>query len=249
MAHLFLLYSCQTDTPSTVEQQKPIEPDSAQFVVDMTIEAYGGLRDELILGFDFRKFRIQIKEKLGAYTYSRSFVSESGDSIKDVLTNSGLTRYVNGSEEELPEERKQAFSNSVNSVVYFTLLPFKLKDPAVILNYEGVQSVGSKKYLGIRVGFKEEGGGEDFDDEFFYWFDIQNYSMDYFAYKYSTSGGGIRFRQSIKKHEVENGLILQDYINYKTDSLSIDLSNLPDLMLSEKLIELSRIEIENVGSN
>ena len=97
----------------------------------------------------------------------------------------------------------------------------------------------------MRVTFDEEGGGEDYNDIFIYWFDKEDFSMDYLAYQYFTEGGGIRFREAINVREIE-GITFQDYVNYKPDSDSIKLVGIDQVFENGNLIEISRIELENV---
>ncbi len=217
----------------------------AEIIVDQSIEAHGGSKFESAkISFDFRDRSYQIFKSPSAFEYIRAF-SDSTGQVKDVLNNEGFIRFVNGDAVKLDEKRERAFTNSVNSVAYFAYLPYGLNDPAVFKNLMGETEIDGSKYHVIKVTFSEEGGGEDFDDEFLYWINQDTFLIDYLAYSYHTDGGGVRFRKAIKKHEI-GGLILQDYENYKPADESAPVEEMEALYKAGKLQLLSEILLENV---
>jgi hypothetical protein len=230
---LFILYACST---------KP----TAQTVVDAAIEAHGGKNFENFkVDFDFRDKHYAAIRKGGEFTYTRAFTDSTG-TYRDVLNNNGFIRYRNDSVQTLTAEKRDAFMNSVNSVLYFALLPFGLNDAAVIKELLSEEEVKGKFYHVIKVSFKQEGGGTDFQDEFLYWIETKTHTVDYFAYSYHTNGGGIRFREAIQTQKV-GGIRWQDYVNYKAaDEKNTTLFQLMSLFKENKLVELSRIELENI---
>lgn len=125
-------------------------------------------------------------------------------------------------------------------------MPSKLIDPAVITQYKGLVHIERRSFHQVAIQFKKEGGGEDFQDIFFYWFNAETFQLSYLAYSYETSGGGIRFRSVEKQHRLDNGFVFQDYVNYKTDSLATNLQDLLPLLLDSGLVELSRIRLEHL---
>lgn len=227
-----LLFSCDSRT-------------EAEKLIDQSIMAHGGKKFESAkISFDFRDRSYQIFKSPTGFEYIRAF-SDSTGQVKDVLNNEGFTRFVNGNAVELDEKRERAFTNSVNSVAYFAFLPYGLNDPAVFKTYIGSTEIDGNKYDVIKVTFAEEGGGEDFDDEFLYWINQENHLIDYLAYSYHTDGGGVRFRKAINRHEI-GGLILQDYENYKPSDKSAKLEEMEAFYKSGKLELLSEILLENI---
>lgn len=217
----------------------------AQRIVDAAIAAHGGeLFEKAQISFDFRERHYQIFKSPNRFEYSREFTDSTGF-FKDVLNNDGFVRKFNGVEVALPEDRVSALSNSVNSVAYFAFLPYGLNDAAVIKTYLGETEIAGKVYHLVQVTFKEEGGGEDYDDVFLYWFDKDSYQLDYMAYSYHTNGGGVRFRKAIHQHQV-NGLILLDYENYKPKDKNTPIEEMESLFKSGELELLSEILLENV---
>uniref|UniRef100_UPI004047669A DUF6503 family protein n=1 Tax=Roseivirga sp. TaxID=1964215 RepID=UPI004047669A len=104
--------------------------------------------------------------------YTRTQTDTAGRVIFDRMDNDGLIRKIDGDTAELTDERRAAFTRSVNSVIYFFRLPFGLNDPAVNKTFVGETEIKGKTYYEVKVTFAQEGGGEDFDDVFLYWFDI-----------------------------------------------------------------------------
>ncbi|MFD2202844.1 DUF6503 family protein [Shivajiella indica] len=229
----FLLFSCK----STDKE--------AQRIVDRSIQAHGGkLFEKAKISFDFRERYYEIFKSPKRYEYIREFTDSTG-MVRDVLNNDGFQRTINGKLAALTDERTGAFTRSVNSVAYFAYLPYGLNDPAVFKTYLGEDEIDGKKYFLVQVTFSEEGGGEDFDDVFLYWFNQDNYLIDYLAYSYHTDGGGVRFRKAIQQHEV-GGLILQDYENYKPEDKNTPVFEMGKLYKSDKLELLSEILLENI---
>ncbi|AKQ46959.1 hypothetical protein TH63_17045 [Rufibacter radiotolerans] len=216
---------------------------NAQTIVDRAIEVHGGERFEnLEMAFRFRDREYTAKREDGQYTYTRAFTDTLGQ-VKDVLTNSGFSRTINGKRQSLPAERVKAFTASVNSVIYFALLPFGLNDPAVQKQLLGTVTIKGIPYHKIKVTFKQDGGGEDFQDEFLYWMNQEKGTMDYLAYTYATEGGGIRFRKAINPKVIQ-GIRFQDYINYEpagNNFLEIEKD-----FEAGNLKELSRIELQDI---
>ena len=96
----------------------------------------------------------------------------------------------------------------------------------------------------IKVQFKASDGGEDFTDEYRYWFNKNTYLLDYLAYNYETNGGGVRFREAYNRSE-RMGMTFQDYINYEVP-VGTPLEQIPALFEKGQLIELSRIINEDI---
>ncbi|HEX9957906.1 MAG TPA: DUF6503 family protein, partial [Fibrella sp.] len=151
-------------------------------------------------------------------------------------------RSLNNQPQTLDTAQYGKYSRAVNSVAYFVLLPFKLRDPAVVADYIGESQVDGQQYDKVRVRFRAEGGGKDYGDTFFYWFNQKTHTMDYLAY----SEGGPRFRKAINP-QVVGGIRFQDYINYKGDEKdTTSVSSYDRRYEAKQLPELSRIEQKNI---
>jgi len=220
--------------------------DKAKTIVDSAIETHGGdAFRSFQLSFDFRDRHYTASRNNGVFRYTRTFTDSTGH-IRDVLDNNGLRRFRNDTLVNLPPDRSTAFTNSVNSVIYFALLPFGLNDKPVRKEWLGERVIGDEPYDMIRVTFDTGQSDDIHDDIYLYWFHRDRKTMDYLAYSYKTEGGGIRFRRAVNSQPV-GGILLQDYENFRPSSDTISLERLPDLFLSGELMKVSDIHLENVS--
>ncbi len=227
------------------ESNTPID-NQAQEIVDAAIQAHQAhLFEQSTIEFDFRGRHYRSTRDGGNYVYERIF-SDSTGTFHDSLSNNGFTRHQNGDLTKLAKKDADSYSNSVNSVIYFVQLPYFLNDAAVNKTYLGTSEIKGQKYDKIKVDFREKGGGKDFEDEFIYWFHQDKKTMDYLAYNYQTEGGGARFRAAYNVRSVE-GIRFADYINFKpAEKSNLDIETFDALYNEDALIEVSRIDSENV---
>lgn len=217
----------------------------AKQIVNRSIQEHGGEAFKaLSVSFDFRNRHYTATLGDDKFVYTREFKDSTGN-IKDVLTNTTFERYRDGSPVSLTEERKNAFTNSVNSVIYFALLPWFLNDAAVNKTYMGATQINGGAYDIVRVTFDKEGGGDDHQDVFLYWFQQPTGRMDYFAYSFESDGGGLRFRQAVNPRRI-GGILFQDYINFTPPSDDIPLDSLQRMFEHGRLKKLSDIKLENI---
>jgi hypothetical protein len=112
--------------------------------------------------------------------------------------------------------------------------------------YLGETTINDQAYYKVQVTFSADGGGEDFDDVYLYWFNQQTFTMDYLAYSFAEDDEtSFRFRVAYNPRVV-NGVRFQDYINYKPENNSFSVDQVEEMYKKGELIELSRIETENV---
>ena len=238
------LTSCLS--PNTADTSRENDP---QYLIDQSIQYHGGEKYmKANVSFIFRDWEYKSIRDGGMYQYERIFTDEEGNHVRDILTNDGFIREMNGAITQVPDTMAAKYSNSVNSVIYFAMLPFGLNDPAVNKSYLGKTEIKGQSFHKIKITFEQEGGGKDFEDQFIYWIDPETYEMTYLAYLYYTDGGGIRFRAPYNQREV-NGIRFQDYINYKADFETVKLEEVDQLFNEDKLEELSRIELEDLEVN
>ena len=230
LAIVFVLHACS---------QKP----DAQKIIDQSIAFYGmDQLDQKTISFDFRTYHFTIKHQSGNYFYERTFADDSLGKVKDQLSNHGFVREINGLIVPQTEKDSLKYAAAVNSVVYFVLLPLKLNDGAVRKKYLKTVEIKGQKFDEIEIRFSEDKGGKDHDDVYYFWFDQQDQSMDYFAY----STGGNRFR-AVKELKRDDGLMLQNYINYESKKgEKTPLLNYDKLYENDDLVKLSEIILENI---
>ncbi|WP_299134189.1 DUF6503 family protein [uncultured Tenacibaculum sp.] len=218
---------------------------TAQQIIDLSLEKSGVNKiKNATLSFTFRGKLYEGKRNSGNYVFTKIAKSDTL-TVKDVLSNNGFKRYENNEPVVLSDKDENRFSNSVNSVHYFSVLPLGLNDKAVNKKLLEPVSIKGKGYYKIQVTFNKEGGGDDFDDVFLYWFNKETFHLEYLAYKYHTNEGGIRFRDIKKEHLVE-GIRLLDYNNYKPLKKEIDFKTIDKLYEEDKLKKVSEIVLENI---
>ena len=235
---LLFIWSCENKASSS---QKKTSIHKGQEVIDQAIIAHGQhLFENATLSFLFRDKQYSARRSDAEYIYTRSFKNGSA-LIEDMLINStDFSRKKNDVSIEIEKEWAEKYSRSINSVLYFFQLPYLLNDLAVKKIDQGIKQIKGENYYQIKVSFQIENGGEDFEDEYLYWIDVNTFEIDYLAYNYITDGGGVRFRSAINKRRV-NGLLVQDYINYAPLNKKIPLSSLITEFEKGALIERSRI--------
>ncbi|MEM1121266.1 MAG: DUF6503 family protein [Bacteroidota bacterium] len=231
---LFLV-SCATTQRVKVPNNRPLSK---------AIKSHGGKKyPTAAIEFEFRKGKYSFQNNYGNYRYTSTKMKD-GQKIVDVLTNEGFTRYIDGVEQNLLSKDALKFGNSLNSVIYFAQLPYKLDDPAVTQKEIGTTTIKGKSYKLVEVTFAEEGGGTDYDDTYYYWINQKTHLIDYLAYNFHVNGGGVRFRSAYNPRKV-GGIHFQDYINYKADK-GTPLADLPELYEKGQLKELSKIELAHI---
>ena len=233
---LFGMISCK---------QKEATKISAQDIVDKSIAVSGGDRYKTSdISFDFRDRKYILQRIDGKKILKRIKKNDTLD-IVDVKTAQGFERYVDGKLAQIPDSLANSYANSVNSVHYFAYLPYGLNDQAVIKEYLDEVVIKDKKYHKIKVTFKQENGGDDFDDVYIYWFNAKTFKPDYLAYEFHVNDGGLRFREAFNERTV-NGIRFVDYLNLKPKTDDQSIYRLDSLFEKGELEVFSKIELENI---
>jgi hypothetical protein len=244
-AALLLLSACQPTGDGEAD------PPSAQAVVDSAIAAHGGdVLDRAVVSFDFRGDQYRLRHDGGRFHYRRTYADSLERTVTEGLTNDRVYRVVEGDTVSLSDEERGSVETTVNSVSYFALLPYPLQDPAVQPEYRGRDTLDGVPHHRVKVTFQADGGGQDWQDVFTYWFRTDTYAMDYLSYAFGLAPGdtdtGTRFRESYSVRRI-NGVRVADYRNYTADTLATDRMHLyPELWADDALELVSRVEIDSV---
>lgn len=232
-----VLFSCTS---------KLIDP---QQIVDNAILFAGGEKYlNSVVEFDFRGRHYVARRNGGSFSYERIFDDSLG-TVHDIVSNEGFVRKINEEEAAVADTMAVKYTSSTNSVIYFALLPYGLNDTAVIKKLLGETTIKDKPYYLVQITFEAAGGGEDHEDVFLYWINQENFAVDYLAYSFVESDEiSFRFREAYNVRVI-NGIRIQDYINYKPKSNSLAVDQAEELYRNGELVELSRIETENVTVN
>lgn len=219
----------------------------ANTIIQQAIKNAGGEKYEnSTIDFDFRDHHYQVERSNGDW-YMRRTKEDESKMTEDFYTQESFERRVNDSLVQVEDSMAYKYQESINSVIYFALLPYKLNDPAVKKKMLADESIEGNDYYKIEIRFEEEDGGVDYQDVFIYWLDKQDLSLDYLAYSFQTDGGGLRFRKAYNERIV-GGIRFVDYINYKAAKEN-ELNELAKKFESKELEELSRIELKNIKVN
>lgn len=232
----------------TPDDQSGAEPESgsnpAQEIVDRAIRLHGGDRFESSkVEFDFRGDHYEVWRDGGTFRYTRSYTDSSGY-VVEAMTNDRFTRTVDGEPYEMTEREYLLYTEQVNANVYFTFLPHKLNDPAVIKKLLDPATIEDEPYNTVEITFEQEGGGRDWQDRFLFWFHEGDGTMDYFAYYY-TPNGTSRFRKLINERTI-GGIVFADHLNYNADSLGYNLEPAPAAFEAGELPLTSEVILENI---
>ncbi|MFL0354407.1 DUF6503 family protein [Xanthomarina sp. GH4-25] len=222
---------------------------NANEIINKSIDVSGGETfDASTIAFNFRDKHYIAKRNNGIFQLVRQY-KDSIFNMKDVVSNDGFKRYIEDELKKVPDSMAVKYAASVNSVHYFSVLPYGLNDAAVMKTGLGEETIKDQNYYKIQVTFKQEGGGEDFEDVFVYWVNKDTYKVDYLAYSYKeTDGVGFRFREAYNERYV-NGLRFVDYNNYNVVTDITSVTELGMLFETNKLKLLSKIELKNISVN
>lgn len=220
---------------------------SAQEIIDKTILSSGA--DKVAnskITFKFRDKEYAAIRENGNFKLFRDYYFKDSITIDEVLTNDGYERLKNAKSIKVADSMISKYSNSINSVHYFSVLPFGLNDEAVRKKLLPSSTIKDKEYHKIEITFSENGGGQDFEDVFIYWIGKQDFLIDYLAYSYHTNGGGKRFRV-LKEQCSKNGIRFVDYHNYKPLNKNVNLIDLDKEFEKNQLKKISEIVLKDIN--
>ncbi|TVZ50935.1 DUF6503 family protein [Dokdonia sp. Hel_I_53] len=222
------------------------ESFTAQDIVDKAIVAAGGdIISNSKIHFKFRDYYYTATRANGIRTLERCTDKECLVQ-QDIIKKDGkFVRFRESVPLNIPDSTLKSYSNSINSVHYFSVLPYGLNDPAVQKTLISPSIIKGEPYYRIKVTFSQEGGGVDFEDEYMYWIHKHTYHVDYLAYNYQVNEGGTRFREAYNERFF-NGIRFVDYNNFKPKTQYPPLESLDSLFESKKLDLLSKIELKNI---
>jgi hypothetical protein len=202
--------------------------------------------DEAAFAFRFRDKEYRYQKTNRTYTYERWWTDSMTNVVtRDVLNNDGLVRYIDGQVVDITEKKRKAYSNSVNSVIYFAFMPWVLGDPAVIPTYLGRDTIKGEVLDQIEIAFAKDNGGEDAEDEYMYWFTPDTRQLKYLAYSH-PGGKAPRLRQAHNERRVA-GVLIRDYHNYNTPgNKARSIKALPAAFNAGELNLLSEINLEEM---
>jgi hypothetical protein len=135
---------------------------TAQKIIDKTIVFSGADKvSNAKISLKFRDKDYAAIRKNGEFKLFRGTKKDS-ISVNEVLTNNSYKRLINTQSVKVADSMITKYSNSINSVHYFSVLPFGLNDKAVQKKLLASSTINEKEYYKVEITFSEYGGGEDF---------------------------------------------------------------------------------------
>lgn len=189
---LFLLYAAAT----TAQEQGQADEKSA-LIAESVMKALGG--EEAWSKARFIRFTRARGGRYVTLTWDRQtgrFRLDSKDqhgipfvALMNLNTQQGSV-YRNGERlrgAELAEYSKMALGGWAG-MTYWFLMPYKLRDPGVILTYEGEEEIGGKIYDTLHLRF--EGVGVTPGDQYWAYIDRESHLMERWRYKLQSGAEG-----------------------------------------------------------
>lgn len=131
MRHLYILFvlaflvSCKPEKKALTAQQ----------IIDRSIKATGTDKvAKATIEFDFRNRKYIATRDNGKFMLERVSIKDTV-LTNDKLSNNGFERFINEEFIILPDSMSTRYASSVNSVHYFSVLPYGLNDAAVRKNF------------------------------------------------------------------------------------------------------------------
>ncbi len=159
-------------------------------------------------------------------------------------SKNGFRRTFNDKPIAIPYSLAFIYKEALNSVLYFFILPYVLKDKGAIKTLKDIEKIKVVIYQKMEVNFTEKDGGVDFQDNFLYWINKKRKTLDYLAYLYHTNKGGVCFRVAISRRTMD-GVVFQDYENYSVPK-NTPLDELYKLYKKGELELFSMIESNSI---
>lgn len=241
---MLLFIACQNKK----EAPKVVAP-TAQEIVDRAITTMGGsILENAQIKFKFRDYYYTAQRTNNTRILDRCTDAACVTQLDRIELNGDFIRFRESVRVPVPDSMKTKFISAINSVHYFSVLPFGLNDGAVTKTVLDEHTVKGKPYYRVKVTFSEDGGGEDYQDQYLYWIHKEEFTVDYLAYNYQVDGGGTRFREAYNKRTI-NGVTFADYRNYKAATKFPPLTTLDTLFEAGSLKLLSTIALEEITVN
>lgn len=236
---LMSFISCQDDD----KKQSPEEKQEIGEIIEKTIEAAGGENyTRATITFNFRDQTYKSIRRGLEFSLERQFTTAS-DSVREVVSNTGIQRYVNDSIQIIPDSLVSRINKDIKTVHYFAHLPYGLDNRGLVKDLVGDTQIKGEPYYQIKMTFVQGASGVAGHDEFMYWIHKEDFTLDYLAYKFKEEEEGIRFRAAFNPRVI-NGIRFVDYHNYTSGKSETGLSELEELYETDQLELLSTIETE-----
>ena len=222
-------------------------------IVDRSIEFHGGglyLSTTASLTIGSRSGGFDVTSTMDGDNFEHVVSGKMSDGTlrKVRQTNASIEEWRGGEAYALDEEGKARARSFVEARVYFPFLPFRLNDPSVWKEDQGLEEWDGKKLHRVKVTF-DEGSSNSAHDEYVFWFDPDTARLEQFGYSFGTGRerGGLRLRKPFDYRRF-GGILFFDAdnlgINGSGKELTVDL--LKPEFVKEKMEHVSFVNLSNI---
>lgn len=234
----WLLGSPVESAPAKVQRLK---------IVDRSIQFHGGQR------YSHSETSLQVCSRSGCFWVSARidgglYELEAAGEVRGVkrrvrATNDSLRWWKDGALVPTDRERQRALRDWVMARVYYCFLPFRLNDESVFKENLGIEVWGGRPLHKVKVTFAA-GSSSDANDEYLFWFDPESGRVEQFAYSFSGSPGGLRFRRAFNYRRV-GGILFFDQENWGVDAPDLSIDQI-DAEFVRSLARVSTVELADI---
>jgi hypothetical protein len=207
-------------------------------------ELYRSTETRLLLCSKSGCFEVTARLDGGLYTYTvTGMVSAVKRTV--VASNDQLAWTQNGERRPVPTEFDQRLRDWVMEKVYFCFLPYRLNDPGTFKEDRGLEVWSDRQLHKIKVTFQADPGDRP-PDEYLYWFDPESARLEQFAYRYSGSPGGLRFRRLINFRKV-GGILFADQENWGVEGDEFVVDQVTQKFIENRMRLVSQVSLKDIG--
>lgn len=194
---------------------------------------------------------LEVRQDDGLYEYCATARLKAGERKVCIANNSvrewmGGVGLATGAVPSSPAalDRDAALRDWVMQRVYFAFLPYRLEDPSVRLQDQGLEEWDGRQLRRVKVVF-ESGTSTDADDEFLYWFDRSTARLEQFAYSYKRTDGGLRFRRLTNYRRV-GGILFFDQENFGVEGPGLSVYLVSPAYVQGSMRHVSTVELKDI---
>ncbi len=212
-------------------------------LIDASIEAHGGKRffDSTVqFRYEERDYTVAWKNRSPRFKAVRVL-----DTITYVGTyEGGLQRYYEN--DSLIEENmhiRRFIDSKLEGLCYLFSIPYVFDQNAVIAERGEDVVIKRKNYHTVHISFTETEDGPG--DEFYLYINAETFLVDYYADKYSLTGGRMLFKRAVNQRTVD-GFVFSDFYMFEDRSGQVALKDFYKGFNDLTLNDLNKLEFEDI---
>lgn len=186
-----------------------------------------------------------VRARIDGDAYEYEVEGGRGRSRRRVLwSNERLEVYQKDKLVALAADEEQRWKDWVMARVYFPFLPYRLNDPSVFKEDQGLETWDGRDLQRVKVTFSP-GSSTDASDEYVYWLDPESGRVEQFAYSFKGRPGGLRFRQAQNYRRV-GGILFFDQTNLGVEGDGLTVEEITPSFVAERMKEVSVVTFKDI---